>query len=127
VLFVDLDHFKTVNDVLGHAAGDDLLREVADRLRGLLRTGDLAACLGGDEFVLVCEDVEDAQALSAIASRVCERLVVPVDLGSRTVVVTASVGAARTDGTLTPEELLRAADRAMYRAEAAGRARWLAA
>ena len=127
VLFVDLDHFKTVNDVLGHAAGDDLLREVADRLRGLLRTGDLAARIGGDEFVLVCEDVEDAQALSAIASRVCERLVVPVDLGSRTIVVTASVGAARTDGALTPGELLRAADRAMYRAKAAGRARWLAA
>ena len=127
VLFVDLDHFKEVNDSLGHAAGDDLLRDVADRLRGLLRAGDTAARIGGDEFVLVCEDVVDAQALTAIASRVCERLTVPVDLGTRTVVVTASVGAARTDGAMSPEELLREADRAMYRAKAAGRACWRAA
>ncbi|MEZ0493760.1 diguanylate cyclase domain-containing protein [Kineococcus sp. TBRC 1896] len=127
VLFVDLDHFKDVNDSLGHAAGDDLLREVADRLRGLLRTGDVAARIGGDEFVLVCEDVVDARALTAIAERVCERITIPVDLGTRTVTVTASVGAARTDGALGPEELLRAADRAMYRAKAAGRACWRAA
>ncbi len=91
VLFVDLDHFKDVNDTLGHAAGDHLLRDVADRLRGLLRTGDTAARIGGDEFVLVCEDVADAQALSAIAERVCERITIPVDLGARTVTVTASV------------------------------------
>ncbi|WP_380176241.1 diguanylate cyclase domain-containing protein [Kineococcus sp. DHX-1] len=127
VLFVDLDHFKDVNDTLGHAAGDHLLRDVADRLRGLLRTGDTAARIGGDEFVLVCEDVADAQALSAIAERVCERITIPVDLGARTVTVTASVGAARTDGSLGPDELLRAADRAMYRAKAAGRACWRAA
>ncbi len=127
VLFVDLDHFKDVNDTLGHAAGDHLLRDVADRLRGLLRTGDMAARIGGDEFVLVCEDVADAQALSAIAERVCERITIPVDLGARTVTVTASVGAARTDGSLGPDELLRAADRAMYRAKAAGRACWRAA
>ncbi|MEZ0166025.1 diguanylate cyclase [Kineococcus sp. LSe6-4] len=127
VLFVDLDHFKDVNDTLGHAAGDDLLRDVADRLRSLLRTGDLAARIGGDEFVLVCEDVADAQALSAIADRVCARITIPVDLGARTVTVSASVGAARTDGTWDAEELLREADRAMYRAKAAGRACWRAA
>nr|WP_246316264.1 sensor domain-containing diguanylate cyclase [Kineococcus aurantiacus] len=126
VLFVDLDHFKDVNDTLGHAAGDELLRDVADRLSGLVRTGDLAARLGGDEFVLVCQDVADAKALAAIADRVCERITIPVDLGSRTVTVTASVGAARTDGGLSPEELLAAADRAMYRAKAAGRSCWRA-
>nr|WP_276612134.1 sensor domain-containing diguanylate cyclase [Kineococcus vitellinus] len=126
VLFVDLDHFKDVNDTLGHAAGDALLREVADRLRGLLRAGDTAARIGGDEFVLVCEDVADARALSAIAERVCERITIPVDLGVRTVVVSASVGAARTDGELEPAELLRRADTAMYRAKAAGRACWRA-
>ncbi|ABS03164.1 sensor domain-containing protein [Kineococcus radiotolerans] len=127
VLFVDLDHFKDVNDTLGHAAGDALLIDVADRLRGLLRAGDLAARIGGDEFVLVCEDVGDAQALSSIAERVCERISIPVDLGVRTVTVSASIGAARTEGDLGPEELLRAADRAMYRAKAAGRACWRAA
>jgi diguanylate cyclase (GGDEF)-like protein/PAS domain S-box-containing protein len=127
VLFVDLDHFKDVNDSLGHAAGDALLIDVADRLRGLLRAGDVAARIGGDEFVLVCEDVADAPALSAIAARVCERLSIPVDLGVRTVTVSASIGAARTDGELGPEELLRAADHAMYRAKAAGRACWRAA
>ena len=127
VLFVDLDHFKDVNDTLGHAAGDALLADVADRLRGLLRAGDMAARIGGDEFVLVCEDVADAKALSAIAGRVCERLSIPVDLGVRTVTVSASIGAARTDGELGPEELLRAADHAMYRAKAAGRACWRAA
>ncbi|MFD0485535.1 diguanylate cyclase domain-containing protein [Kineococcus sp. GCM10028916] len=127
VLFVDLDHFKDVNDNLGHAAGDALLADVADRLRGLLRAGDMAARIGGDEFVLVCEDVADAKALSSIADRVCERLSIPVDLGIRTVTVSASIGAARTDGELGPEELLRAADRAMYRAKAAGRACWRAA
>ncbi|MEW1959833.1 diguanylate cyclase [Kineococcus sp. NPDC059986] len=127
VLFVDLDHFKDVNDTLGHAAGDQLLRDVADRLRGLLRTGDVAARIGGDEFVLICEDVADAQALSAIAARVSERISIPVDLGARTVTVTASVGAARTDGSLGADELMRAADRAMYRAKAAGRACWRAA
>ncbi|WP_432510986.1 diguanylate cyclase domain-containing protein [Kineococcus sp. SYSU DK001] len=124
VLFVDLDHFKDVNDSLGHAAGDDLLRDVADRLRGLLRAGDMAARIGGDEFVLVCEDVADAQALAAIADRVCERITIPVDLGQRTVTVTASVGAARTAGPLSAEELMREADRAMYRSKAAGRACW---
>ncbi|PRY18190.1 diguanylate cyclase domain-containing protein [Kineococcus rhizosphaerae] len=124
VLFVDLDHFKEVNDTLGHAAGDTLLRDVADRLRSLLRAGDTAARIGGDEFVLVCEDVPDAQALAAIAARVCERITIPVDLGARTVTVTASVGAARTDGAAAADDLLRAADRAMYRAKAAGRACW---
>ncbi|WP_432541993.1 diguanylate cyclase domain-containing protein [Kineococcus sp. SYSU DK002] len=124
VLFVDLDHFKDVNDSLGHAAGDDLLRDVADRLRGLLRAGDTAARLGGDEFVLVCEDVADAQALAAIADRVCERITIPVDLGQRTVTVTASVGAARTTGTVSAAELMRDADHAMYRAKAAGRSCW---
>jgi diguanylate cyclase (GGDEF)-like protein len=127
VLFVDLDHFKDVNDSLGHAAGDALLRDVAARLQGLLRAGDLAARIGGDEFVLICEDVADAPALSAIAERVCERITIPVDLGVRQVVVSASVGAARSDGELGPDELLRAADRAMYRAKAAGRACWRAA
>jgi diguanylate cyclase (GGDEF)-like protein/PAS domain S-box-containing protein len=127
VLFVDLDHFKEVNDTLGHAAGDDLLRDVADRLRGLLRAGDMAARIGGDEFILVCQDVADAKALTAIAERVCERITIPVDLGVRSVTVSASVGAARTDGELDATELLRAADRAMYRAKAAGRACWRAA
>ncbi|NAZ82639.1 diguanylate cyclase [Kineococcus sp. R8] len=124
VLFVDLDHFKEVNDALGHQAGDDVLREVADRLRGVLRAGDTAARLGGDEFVVVCEDVEDEAALAAVAARVCAELTVVVPLPDGAVEVTASVGAVLTDGSRSAAELLRDADTAMYAAKTAGRACW---
>ncbi|PPK94536.1 PAS domain S-box-containing protein/diguanylate cyclase (GGDEF)-like protein [Kineococcus xinjiangensis] len=128
VLFVDLDRFKEVNDTLGHQAGDDLLRDVADRLTGVLRAGDTAARLGGDEFIVVCEEITAPLALAAFATRVCDALQIPVDLGDKgEILVTGSVGAAMTDGSLDAEELLQAADKAMYRAKAAGRACWRAA
>jgi len=127
LLFVDLDHFKEVNDTLGHGAGDAVLQEVADRLRGVLRAGDTAARLGGDEFVVVCEDVEDEAALATIAARVCRELDVCVTLEQGPARVTASVGAVLTDGSRSAADLLRAADTAMYAAKAAGRACWRAA
>jgi len=127
VLFVDLDRFKEVNDTLGHQAGDEVLREVADRLRGVLRAGDTAARLGGDEFVVVCEDVEDAAALGTIAGRVCRVLSVELELEHGPAHVTASVGAVLTDGSRPAADLLRDADTAMYEAKAAGRACWRAA
>ena len=94
VLFVDLDDFKTVNDTRGHADGDRLLQEVANRLTACLRAGDTAARLGGDEFGVLVESVTEAGALEATAARVLEALRQPVELANGVVVVSASVGMA---------------------------------
>jgi diguanylate cyclase (GGDEF)-like protein len=125
VLFLDVDNFKVVNDSLGHEAGDELLSALAPRLCEALRSGDTVARFGGDEFVLLCEDVVDEQEALEIAERVkqcfCEPL--PISGGERH--VSASIGVAMPsaagDG---PESLLRDADAAMYRAKERGRARF---
>jgi diguanylate cyclase (GGDEF)-like protein len=123
VLFVDLDDFKTVNDSLGHAAGDALLAAVADRLRGCLRPTDLAARLGGDEFAILLESGEVEHAL-AIGERIIGALRAPFWIDGNEVDVRASVGiAARTNKDDTPDNLLRNADVAMYTAKARGKAR----
>jgi diguanylate cyclase (GGDEF)-like protein len=129
-LFIDLDHFKAVNDSLGHPAGDELLRVVAERLVGAVRPSDTVARFGGDEFVIFCDDLgptpaaADAQTIE-IAKRIERGLVPPVRLGGEDVRVAASIGitvsrAARQ----SPEELLRDADAAMYRAKERGRGRF---
>jgi diguanylate cyclase (GGDEF)-like protein len=113
VLFCDLDDFKSVNDRLGHAAGDDLLVAVAERIVGVLRTQDTAARLGGDEFAVLCEDVTGTHHAFAIAERLLAEL--------REISVSASIGLAIAhDGTERPEALLREADAAMYRAKRRG-------
>jgi diguanylate cyclase (GGDEF)-like protein len=123
VLFVDLDDFKTVNDSLGHAAGDSLLSAVADRLRGCLRPTDLAARLGGDEFAILLEGGEVEHAL-AIGERIIGALRAPFWIDGNEVDVRASVGiATRVSATETPDNLLRNADVAMYTAKAGGKAR----
>ena len=123
VLFVDLDDFKTVNDSLGHAAGDALLSAVADRLRGCLRPTDLAARLGGDEFAILLEGGEVEHALS-IGERIIGSLRAPFWIDGNEVDVRASVGiAARISPDDTPDNLLRNADVAMYTAKARGKAR----
>jgi diguanylate cyclase (GGDEF)-like protein len=123
VLFVDLDDFKTVNDSLGHAAGDALLSAVADRLRGCLRPTDLAARLGGDEFAIMLETGEIEHAL-AIGERINAALRAPFWVDGNEVVVRASIGiAARLLPSQTPDDLLRNADVAMYTAKANGKAR----
>ena len=124
VLFLDLDNFKYVNDSLGHRAGDGLLLEVAGRLRALLRPEDTLARLGGDEFVVLLEGVEDEGAASLVAERIAEALQEPVVLGGQEVFATASVGVALGRGKeVSPEDLLRDADTAMYRAKGDGKAR----
>ncbi len=123
VLFIDLDHFKLVNDSLGHAAGDDLLVTVAQRLRHTLRPGDLLARFGGDEFVLFCTNLSGTQAVSAIARRLIAALAEPLMIGSDEVFVSASVGIAVAHEGDTAETLLRHADAAMYQAKHDGRAR----
>jgi diguanylate cyclase (GGDEF)-like protein len=121
VLFIDLDEFKTVNDSLGHSAGDDLLRVASDRLTGCLRNGDTAARLGGDEFAVLIDDLEDADHATEIAGRIVAALQEPVVLGARQVTATASIGVAFGGVGSNVDELLRNADLAMYTAKANGK------
>jgi diguanylate cyclase (GGDEF)-like protein/PAS domain S-box-containing protein len=122
VLFLDLDHFKDVNDTLGHDAGDRLLREVAARLRAVVREGDTVARLGGDEFAALLPAVADAAGAVEVAERLRESLARPFLLEGRPFPLGASVGiAVGGPGYTRAEELLRDADVALYRAKAAGR------
>ncbi|HXY94718.1 MAG TPA: EAL domain-containing protein [Acidimicrobiia bacterium] len=124
VLFLDLDRFKVVNDSLGHSAGDRLLVAVADRLSGTMRPDDVVARFGGDEFVVLCQNVTSVETAELIAERVAEVIKKPVALVEGEVFVTASIGIALSDGqSETPETLLRNADAAMYRAKENGRDR----
>jgi diguanylate cyclase (GGDEF)-like protein/PAS domain S-box-containing protein len=122
VLFLDLDDFKVVNDSLGHHAGDELLRAVADRLRGCLRAGDTAARLGGDEFAVLIEEVTDPKEAAGLAERIISSLGTPFLLEGQEIFVHASIGYALSEQeTLNAGELLRAADVAMYAAKAGGK------
>lgn len=125
VLFLDLDHFKLINDTLGHDAGDRVLISVAERVRGCLRPGDTVARLGGDEFTILLEDLSGAREAEQIAERITAALAAPFSLASQDLYVTTSIGIVmRTESHRTPEDLLRDADVALYRAKDAGRARF---
>ncbi|HEX2700670.1 MAG TPA: EAL domain-containing protein [Acidimicrobiales bacterium] len=124
VLFCDVDRFKVVNDSLGHHAGDELLVAVAHRIESGLRAGDTATRFGGDEFVVVCEDVRDEVQAAAVAERLAASLAEPFLLRGEDIYVTASVGVAMSfDPDEDPRALVRDADAAMYEAKAQGRAR----
>ena len=123
VLFIDLDNFKDSNDSLGHGAGDQLLRMVAGRLRGILRASDTVGRLGGDEFVILAEGISLAGGPEMIAQRVHEVLKLPFyipGVEGLTISISASIGIASGDRE-TAEDLLRDADIALYRAKGAGR------
>lgn len=122
-LFLDLDNFKVVNDSLGHTSGDELLVEVADRLRATVRPGDLVARFGGDEFVVVCEQVGEDDAV-ALAERITDALALPMRLGGVDVRPHASVGVTvQTAEHVAADELIRDCDIAMYQAKAGGKGR----
>jgi diguanylate cyclase (GGDEF)-like protein len=122
VLLLDLDGFKTVNDSLGHTAGDALLIGVAARLSEVLRNGDTAARLGGDEFAILLEDLDSQDVAIDVAARLIEEMARPFCLASKEIFVSASVGITiGSDHGDTSDELLRNADAAMYRAKAEGK------
>src|SRR5579884_2654843 len=126
VLFLDLDRFKMVNDSLGHAAGDQLLVAVGQRLRGCLRATDVAARLGGDEFAVLAEDSDAESDAEAVAERILDALREPLTVHGRELSVTASVGVAVSAGADgDAQALLRNADLAMYRAKVDGLGRYL--
>ena len=123
VLFCDVDRFKQVNDKLGHAAGDELLREVAQAVSGVLRAHDLAARLGGDEFVLLLDDVKGAEHAVSVAERVRLAARRRVHLGEQSLLSSMTVGVALSEPGVTGDQLLARADRALYRAKGLGRDR----
>jgi diguanylate cyclase (GGDEF)-like protein/PAS domain S-box-containing protein len=120
VLFLDVDDFKTINDSLGHAAGDELLVELGTRLRDCTRAMDTAARLGGDEFALLLEETDGIEGAMASAERVLDAVAQPIDLGSTQVLAGASIGIALAQPGETAGDLLRNADVAMYRAKHQG-------
>jgi diguanylate cyclase (GGDEF)-like protein/PAS domain S-box-containing protein len=121
VLFLDLDNFKTVNDSLGHAAGDQLLVQVAQRLRTCLRVVDTIARLGGDEFAILLQDARHPEDSVAVAERITAELRLPFRIEGKEVFVGTSIGIASSSVGDTAEELLRNADAAMYIAKSQGK------
>ncbi len=125
VLFIDLDGFKTINDTLGHATGDALLKHLASRLRNDLREGDMIGRLGGDEFAIIQFGQEQPREATALAARLIELIGTPFSIDNQNLAVGASIGIAVADGDYHDSaQLLRAADLAMYRAKADGRSRF---
>ena len=123
VLFVDLDNFKVINDSLGHDVGDRLLEKVAQRFLGAVRPQDVVGRFGGDEFVVVCDDVGGEEGAVLVARRLADALATPLQLGGAEVHVSASIGISlASDDGLDAQDLIRDADAAMYQAKDQGRA-----
>jgi diguanylate cyclase (GGDEF)-like protein len=122
VMFVDLDHFKTINDTLGHTAGDELLLEMSSRLRACVRDDDTVARIGGDEFTIILAELRQPEDAAAVAQKILDAVQAPFVLGGAPIEASATIGIALypNDGA-DPESLLRNADNAMYRAKESGR------
>ena len=120
---IDLDHFKDVNDTLGHAAGDDLLRQAAERMKACVREQDTIARLSGDEFAIIQDDSENATAAATLAARVIDTLSAPFDLNGQEAIIAASVGMASIapGAQIGADQLLKNADLALYKSKTSGR------
>jgi diguanylate cyclase (GGDEF)-like protein/PAS domain S-box-containing protein len=125
VLYLDVDDFKSINDLLGHAGGDTLLKQFGQRLQGQVRASDTVARVGGDEFVVLMEGFFSLDHLRGVASKIVEAMQPPFHLIDRAVHVSASIGVATAPPSSTWEEVLHAADSAMYEAKAAGSGRFV--
>jgi diguanylate cyclase (GGDEF)-like protein len=122
LLFIDLDHFKAINDGRGHAAGDRVLQVVASRLVGELRASDTAARIGGDEFVVLLPDVDSVQAAVGVATMLLESIRTPTTFEGVVLQISASIGVAMLDGTTdSATDVMKRADAAMYAAKEEGR------
>ena len=122
VMFIDLDHFKPVNDEYGHASGDMVIRIIATRLKDSIRECDTVARVGGDEFVVIAAEISDAQQLNVLAQKLRYQIEMPIDIGQAKVKVGASIGmSVFPDSSLNKEELMSFADEAMYKVKAEGR------
>src|SRR5262249_22464982 len=125
VLYVDLDDFKSVNDDYGHAAGDRFLYELGRRIANAVREDDFVARIGGDEFAIVCADVDAEDDVRSLATRVLEAFATPVEVDDLNISRSASVGVAfDPDGATAGARLLEAADAAMYAAKRSGKGRY---
>jgi diguanylate cyclase (GGDEF)-like protein len=126
LLYLDIDHFKRINDTLGHAAGDELLRTIALRLQDSVRTTDTVARLGGDEFTVVLSEMRDAGDAEVVARKVGNAVRQPLILEGRTLTITSSIGIVLYRGeSLEASDLIRRADEALYRAKTEGRDRFM--
>jgi len=121
VLFLNLDNFKIVNDTIGYAAGNEMLRAMANRMVSVAGGADTTARVGGDEFVILCENVESEEELTSLARQVASELATPISIGGREFITTASIGVALGGQGELPEQLLRDADLAMFHAKKRGK------
>ncbi len=125
LLFLDLDHFKNINDSLGHDVGDMLLKSVALRIRNAVRKSDFIARLGGDEFAVILTGLENEETASLVAQKILDQLVIPHTLENHEVIVSSSIGIAIFDDNYhSSSDLLKAADAAMYQAKRKGRSQF---
>lgn len=124
LLTMDIDHFKDINDGLGHAAGDEVLREFGRRLASCVRAGDLVARIGGDEFAVLVEGVGSLDSATGFAAKLVERMRDPIEVEGQSRLVGTSIGIAFSRGQADAKSLMLAADQALYAAKAAGRGNW---
>lgn len=125
LLYVDLDNFKAVNDVLGHQTGDQLLIETAQRLSKYARINDTVARLGGDEFAIILDDIHNLKHPERIINRFLKELEFSYEANDQSIAVSASIGAVFSKGRINPEQLLDLADKTMYQAKALGKGRYV--